>query len=103
MDPRIIAIRSDRLVGRDTCSVVDECMSDDELLKQINDADHIIEYGIEPLKAVKWARMQEELHLEQALNYRWGEDDDPQIVAMNNWRNSPGRTCKCKDYPSCGH
>ena len=34
-DPRVVAVRADRKVGRGTCSYVDETMDDAELLEQI--------------------------------------------------------------------
>jgi uncharacterized protein YigE (DUF2233 family) len=34
-DPRVVAVRADRKVGRGTCSYVDETMTDAELLEQI--------------------------------------------------------------------
>ena len=37
--------------------------------------------------AIEWALDQEGLFLEQGLNQRWGEDDDPQLVAWKEWNN----------------
>ena len=81
MDERVKAIRNDDLVGRGSCSSIDECYSDGELAQQLDD------YSIHtPAAAVKWARESEGLWLENALNYRWGADDDPQLLAYNEWQ-----------------
>jgi len=81
MDERVKAIRNDALVGRGTCSSIDECYDDSELAQQLDD------YSIHtPAAAVKWARESEGLWLEQGLNQRWGEDDDPQLLAYNEWQ-----------------
>lgn len=37
-DTRIIAIRNDQIVGRNSLSVIDECMTDEELLEELNEA-----------------------------------------------------------------
>lgn len=36
LDPRIEAIRSDESIGRGTCSSLDECYSDQELLDELD-------------------------------------------------------------------
>jgi hypothetical protein len=76
----IEAIRSDKLVGRGSCTSIDECYSDDEL------ANDLLRFGITLADAVKWARETEGLFLEQACNARWGEDDDPQLVNLHEWQ-----------------
>jgi hypothetical protein len=74
-DPRITAVRANKKVGRGSCSSIDECMTDEELLAALN------ENGVKtPATAVKWALRHERLYLEQGLNQRWGEDDDPQLL-----------------------
>lgn len=50
-DPRVIAIRMDTKVGRNTCSMIDECYSDTELTAEL-DAKGITTTA----KALKWAR-----------------------------------------------
>lgn len=37
LDPRLIAIRRDPMVGHDTCSVVDECYTDGEILAMLDE------------------------------------------------------------------
>ena len=67
---RIEAIREHRLVGRGSCTSVDECWTDDEIIE------HLDEYGIEsPEGAVKWALEQEGMWHERALNASSGEPD----------------------------
>jgi len=72
-DPRVKMIRNDPKVGKGTCTSIDEANTDTELVDRMN------EDGVTPLNAVKWARECEGLSLEQGLNQRWGEDDDPQL------------------------
>lgn len=80
-DPRVLAIRTDKLVGCGTCSSIDECMDATEIVDILN------EEGIkEPIAAVKWAREQEGLWLEQGTNTCWGEDDDPQLLAYKDYQ-----------------
>ena len=91
MDERVKAIRNDALVGRGTCSSIDECYDDSELAQQLDD------YSIHtPVAAVKWARESEGLRVEDALNYRWGEDDDPQLTAYYEWQEAlDGNPIRC--------
>lgn len=77
-DARVSAIRADRLVGHGSCSMIDECMGDAELIGELNDARiHA------PKSAVKWARNAQRLWLENGLNQREGNDDDPQLLEYN--------------------
>lgn len=77
----VTAIRNDSLVGRGTCSSIDECMDDKDLVKELT------EQGISTIAdAIKWAREGEESFLEEGLNQRWGEDDDPQLEAYNEFK-----------------
>ncbi len=74
-DPRITAIRADELIGRGSCSMVDECMDagilfDAWVLEQINPS---------PREAVQWAREQHIFDLEMALNT---EPDDSGATAQ---------------------
>ena len=39
-----------------------------------------------PYEAVEWARNRELFYLENATNYRWGGDDDPQLSAYNSFK-----------------
>lgn len=79
-DPRVQAIRKDPLVGKGSCSSVDECWSDKELLSFLDGDDVTLE------ECIVWARDHEEGHLEQGLNARWGEDDDPQLSDYHDFK-----------------
>ena len=77
-DGRVMAIRTDKAVGHGTCSTIDECYSDSELLSRL------VANGIAtPLDAVKWAREVDGLHWESGLNQMFGDDgeSDQQIRA----------------------
>lgn len=75
------AIRADKAVGRGSCSSIDEAWEDAEI------GDALGRAGIaDAAKAVEWARLQEGLCLEHGLNQRWGEDDDPQLKAYQEFK-----------------
>lgn len=75
------AIRADKVVGRGTCSSIDECYSDADIMEALRDR------GITTIAAaIKWAREGEEMFLEQGLNQRWGEDDDPQLEMYRDFK-----------------
>ena len=77
---RVNAIRNHPKVGRGSCTSIDECFTDQELIDCLDAA------GVSNEKdAVKWAVDHEGLQLEKALDQRWGEDDDWQLVAYNEW------------------
>lgn len=75
----IKAVRKDRLVGVGSCSSIDECYEDEELWEVIREAKS-------PQEAVKLAREAEGIFLEQEANCRWGEDDDPQLENLRQWK-----------------
>ncbi len=79
-DPRVVAVRADELVGLGTCTSVDEAFEDPELVAHLDGMDVKTPQG-----AVKEMRDMEELWLEQGLNARWGEEDDPQKVAYDSF------------------
>jgi|TARA_R110000824_G_scaffold156203_1_gene329174 hypothetical protein len=79
---RVTAIRDHSRVGRGTCTSVDECWDDKEIIEFLDENNIVTEEG-----AIEWALDQEGLFLEQGLNQRWGEDDDPQLVAWKEWNN----------------
>ena len=80
-DPRIMAVRNHKLVGKGSCSSIDECLDDLELLKELD------LYKVKtPEEAIKWALEYEDLTMEQSLNCRWGEDDDPQLIEYKKWK-----------------
>jgi len=77
---RVTAIRDHSRVGRGTCTSVDECWDDKEIIEFLDDNNVTTEEG-----AIEWALEQEGLWLEQGLNQRWGDDDDPQLIAWKEW------------------
>jgi len=77
---RVTAIRNHSKVGRGTCTSVDECWDDKDIIQFLDENGVQTEEG-----AIEWALEQEGLFLEQGLNQRWGEDDDPQLIAWNEW------------------
>ena len=79
---RIDAIRNHPKVGRGSCTSVDECWDDKEIIEFLDENNITTEEG-----AIEWALEQEGLFLEQGLNQRWGEDDDPQLIAWQEWSN----------------
>ncbi|QDP63994.1 MAG: hypothetical protein Unbinned3620contig1001_40 [Prokaryotic dsDNA virus sp.] len=62
-DPRVEAIRTDRLVGIGTCAYMDESLTDAELIHDL-DACGIVDAR----EAVQWARQREVESMEFALN-----------------------------------
>lgn len=80
MDTRVNAIRNHKKVGRGSCTSIDECWEDKEIVSWLDDNNITTDNG-----AVKWALEQEGLFLERGLNQRWGEDDDPQLIAWQEW------------------
>lgn len=79
MNQKLIdAVRNDPRVGSGSCTTVDECLEDSELWEIIKSANTEAE-------AVRLAHDFEGLKVEQALNARWGEDDDPQLAAYREW------------------
>ena len=80
MDPRVVAIRADRRVGRGTCSSIDECWEARELVETLD------QEGIKvPETAVRWAHEREGLWLEQGANCTSGEPDCPLVAALREW------------------
>ncbi len=80
MQKLIDEVRGDKDVGRGTCSPVDECFSDAELIEIWTEA------GVKtPAQALEWAYYEHGIFLDQSLNARWGEDDDPQLIAHEKW------------------
>ena len=77
----IEAIRKHPLIGRGSCTSIDECYDDRELWANFGEpaGNTTIEM------AIKDAVESCDLHMENGLNQRWGEDDDPQLLAYNEW------------------
>ncbi len=76
----VAAVRNHPLVGNGTCTSVSECLDDRDLL------DFFRREGVTTEKAaVKWAVDYEDMWIEQNLNARWGDDDDPQMQMHREW------------------
>ena len=72
------AVRSNKLVGRGSCTSIDECLEDAELWDLIRNAKDAAD-------AIHIAVEHEILYLERGLDQRWGEDDDPQLLAYRKF------------------
>jgi hypothetical protein len=80
-DARVDAIRAHPLVGEGSCTTVDEALTDGELVEWLDEA------GATTVEeAIAEAIDFEDLHMEKALNCRWGEDDDPQLKMYEDWQ-----------------
>ena len=79
-DPRVTAIRSNPRVGEGSCTSIDECYGDSELVEERDRAG-----AKTPEAAVKWALESEGLWREQGLNASSGEVDCPLVASYNNW------------------
>lgn len=76
-DERVAAIRADAAVGHGSCSSIDECYENTELLAAL------VQAGCQtPREAVKWAREVDGRHWESGLNQMSGEaETDSRIRA----------------------
>ena len=81
MDAMVKAIRENSLIGATTCSCVNECYSDEEILTELRECKITTSLG-----AVEWAITIESLFQEQSLNYREGSDADPELEIYNEWQ-----------------
>ncbi len=80
-DDRVLGIRTSELVGLGSCSQIDECLTDEELATSLDSCEIT-----DPIEAERWAVQRELWWLEQGLNQREGEDDDPQLVQYNEFK-----------------
>ena len=74
------AIREDRNVGRGTCSTIDECMDDSEIMEDLARENITTCDG-----ALVWAYNLEGLQMEKALNQSSGEPDCPLVEMYRGW------------------
>ena len=82
-DKLIEAVRKDPVVGRGSCSSIDECWEDSELW------DLLLKDAKSEQEAVRMAREHEGLWLDRACDCRWGEDDDEQLA----WKRDFEKDC----------
>ena len=74
-------IRECPIIGRGTCSSVDECLTDGEIKTMLDESE--IKTNND---AIKWGIDFEEMQLSRALDCRWGEDSDPELIAWNKFQ-----------------
>jgi len=79
-DARVVAIRADKLIGEDSCSFVDECLSAVDLVDEL-DRENIES----PVEAVVHFIEAQDLKYEMGLNARAGNDDDPELKQWDEW------------------
>lgn len=95
-DPRVEAIRADRVVGRGSCSSIDECYDDKDLVEALDAA------GVEALcVSVQWARKVDGSFWERGLDQRWGEDDDEQLKFVRDFEASDKQNAVACAEPGC--
>lgn len=87
----VAAVRSDPVVGRGTCSNIDECWDDKELKADLEASG--ITNGV---NAILWARKSMKIWLERGLDQREGTDEDPQLISWREFR----AACKANPIPS---
>jgi len=79
-DERVIAIRADNLIGTDSCSFIDECLSDADIVEEL-DRRNIVS----PVDAIKHLIDAQHGQYERGLGTRAGDDDDPILIQFNDW------------------
>jgi hypothetical protein len=88
LDALVAAIRNDPVVGRNTCSVIDECYAAGELAHALH------AYGVMTIpEALRWARDVEKRQLERALDCRWGDEDDVEVRIYADFKR------RCEEFP----
>ncbi len=80
-DPRIVAIRADKNVGRGSCAMIDECMEDIEVLDALDKAQATTTEA-----ALTWAYESEGLWREKGLNTSSGEPDCELKASHADWQ-----------------
>ena len=93
-DARVVAIRADERVGHGSCSSIDECFEDRELVERLNAE------GVKIAKAaVAWAVRLEGLWLDKGADASSGEADCPLVAAARAWRGEPAEPAVAKVAP----
>ena len=85
MSKLVEAIRNDKRVGRGSCTYIDECWDDKDILKFLKDKGVTTEAG-----AVIWAHDTEGLILDQGAQCTSGEPDCPLVKAAKEWSEGKG-------------
>jgi len=81
MSKLIEAIRNDKRVGRGSCTYIDECYDDKDIVEYLKDGGVTTEAG-----ALAWAYDTEGLILDQGAQCTSGEPDCPLVRAAKEWR-----------------
>jgi|TARA_Y100000034_G_C6761507_1_gene339195 hypothetical protein len=82
-DNRVMAIRADTLIGKDSCSFIDECLDAFDIVEELD------RLNIEsPVEAIKHYIEAQHRQYERGLDARAGNDDDPELIQFNEWRES---------------
>tara|TARA_B100000131_G_C18002697_1_gene567152 strand:+ start:381 stop:698 length:318 start_codon:yes stop_codon:yes gene_type:complete len=80
-DPRVIIIRKDKNLGSGSCTSIDECWSDSEILEFLD------ENKITTTKeALSWAYEQEGFRREAGLNASSGDENCHLVASYNEWQ-----------------
>ena len=79
-DVRVIAIRADSLIGNDSYSFIDECLSATNIVEELDAA------NIEsPVDAIRHFITAQGYQYERGLDARAGNDNDPELLLFNEW------------------
>lgn len=78
-------IRSDDKVGRGSCSTLDECYGDAELVEKFG---HLTSRRA----VLRAAYASEDLQIDRMLDARFGDDDDAEVKIAAEWRSKLGET-----------
>lgn len=94
VDERVKAVRDDELVGEGSCTFIDECFTDEELVDMLD------KVGIQTASgAVNYCRNLEGLDRDAALEARWGEDDDMALAHQRDWQRQIELSQGAGSYP----
>jgi hypothetical protein len=75
------AIRNHPLIGRGSCTTIDECYDANEIWEKFG-----LPGGYGSIEAAIAAAIKsEDLHMEKALDCRFGDDDDAELKINDEW------------------
>lgn len=79
-DSRVKAIRNNDRVGDGSLTNIEMCWTAEELVEKLDEEKITTDKA-----AVEWAIQLEGLLIENATNFRLGNDDDPEILRLQEW------------------
>lgn len=82
----VSVIRNDKNVGSGTCSTLDECFDDAELVAKFGHLDS-------ELAVIRAAYEHEDRQIGRMLDQRFGSDDDAELAIAKDWK------ARTKDRP----